>query len=265
MTTASVNGAELYYEIHGEGQPLVLIMGLGGNLDWWGTGFIKHLTTTHQVIAFDNRGAGRTVAPDGDFAIDMMADDVVGLLDVLGVAEADVFGISMGGMIAQEVALRHPSRVRKLILGCTTPGGSQQVFPTPLAMQLLLAEPTDAQAAMANQARLLFPDDFIEKYHTLLEENNRVLMRHPMTRDNFLRQFSAIQRWAGTYDRLATLTIPTLVMHGTEDILLPIGNSHLLRDQISGSEYIEYEGCGHGFTVQNAPQVLSDVETFLTS
>lgn len=263
MTTALVNGAQLYYETYGEGQPLVLIMGLGGNLDWWGTGFLKHLAQHHQVIAFDNRGAGRTVTPEGDFTIEQMADDVIGLLDVLEVSKADVFGISMGGMIAQEVVLRHPQRTRRLILGCTTPGGTQQVVPTPLAMQLLLAEPTDPQTAMENQVRLLFPDDFIEKFRTLLEENQRVLMRHPMTRENFMRQLAGIQRWKGTFDRLSSLDIPTLVLHGTEDILLPIGNSHLLRDQIQSAKFIEYAGCGHGFTVQVAPQVLSDVEAFL--
>lgn len=266
MPIATVSpGVEMYYELHGEGQPLVLIMGLGGNADWWGSGFVKQLALRHKVITLDNRGASRTTSPDGDFSIEEMADDVIHLMDHLDILSADIFGVSMGGMIAQEIALRHPGHVRRLILGCTMCGGKDQVLPTPLAQQLLLAQTTSEADAMMNQARLLFPDSFIEKNRTLLEENHKLLAKHPMTRDNFIRQLNAITRWKGTYERLPSLALPTLLLHGTEDILLPIGNSHIMKDRIPNASYIEYPGCGHGFTVQEAPKVLADIGRFLSA
>lgn len=263
MATARVDDAEIYYEKMGEGQPLVLIMGLGGNADWWGAGFQKHLAKSRQVIAFDNRGAARTKIPDNTFSIERMADDVALLMDELGLSQADVFGVSMGGMIGQEVALRHPAKVRKLVLGCTSCGGTQQVPPTVEALQLLLSQPKDEAEAMENQVRLLFPNSFVRGHRPLLAESFRMLSQHPMSQENFMRQFAAIQQWQGTFDRLPTLTHDTLLMHGTEDILLPAQNSEILQVRLPHARFIRYKECGHGFTFQAATQVLADLDEFL--
>ncbi|SDW11368.1 Pimeloyl-ACP methyl ester carboxylesterase [Alicyclobacillus hesperidum] len=264
MPRADLGAVDLYYEVHGEGQPLILIMGLGGNADWWGDGFVRRLAAKRQVIAFDNRGAARTaLRGDEHFTLAEMAGDVVGLMRHLDIAVADVFGVSMGGMIAQEVALNHPGHVRKLILGCTTCGGKEQTPPTAEAASMLVEQAGAAQGQMQNHLRLLFPDAFIAANLPLLENSFRALMRHPMPRDNYLRQLHAIKTWPGTYSRLPSITHETLVLHGTDDILIPVENGRTLHRRLPNSTLCEYSGAGHGFTLQAASDVLRDVESFL--
>lgn len=263
MPNAQLNDANIYYEVMGEGKPLVLVMGLGGNLDWWGTGFRKYLARHRQVIALDNRGAGETTAPDAPFTIHHMAGDIAHLLDYLSLETADVMGLSMGGMIAQELALSFPDRVDKLILGCTSCGGLEQRPPSEFAWRLLTEERASAEAAKAHELQLLFPTSFVEDNPGLIDEVYKHLMRRPMSREDFHRQFGAIINWQGSYHRLPWLAHETLILHGTEDILLPVENSEILADRIVHAQLIQYPGCGHGFVVQVGSQVLHDVEAFL--
>ena len=121
MPTAKINGINIYYEVHGAGDPLLLIMGLGANATAW-EAQIPALNREYKVIAFDNRGSGRSDKPTVMYSMRQMADDAVLLLDQLGVAAAHVFGMSMGGMIAQELTLQHPARVKSLVLGATMAG-----------------------------------------------------------------------------------------------------------------------------------------------
>jgi pimeloyl-ACP methyl ester carboxylesterase len=128
MPTTKANGIELYYEVHGEGPPLLLIMGLGANATAWYRQ-IPVLSERYRVIAFDNRGAGRSEKPLEPYSIPQMADDAAALMDTLGISTSHVFGMSLGGMIAQEYALRHPERVQALVLGGTTPAAPRQCGP----------------------------------------------------------------------------------------------------------------------------------------
>ncbi|MBL7204204.1 MAG: alpha/beta fold hydrolase [Desulfobacteraceae bacterium] len=117
MPKARVGDIDMYYRVEGSGQPLVMIIGYSANSDWWPPGLVDSLAARYQVILVDNRGAGRTNPGRRCFTIPLMAADTVGLLDALDIAGAHIFGISMGGMISQEIALSHPHRVHKLILG----------------------------------------------------------------------------------------------------------------------------------------------------
>src|SRR5918997_348105 len=123
MPTANVNGQELHYLQRGEGEPLLLIQGMSGTHLSWGDEFLEALEPEFSLTYFDNRGAGKSSRVDDPFSIEDMADDAAGLLDAVGIERAHVLGISMGGMIAQQLALKHPERLRTLTLGCTYPGG----------------------------------------------------------------------------------------------------------------------------------------------
>src|SRR4051794_21272817 len=126
MSTAQVGDIELYYEEQGSGDPLLLIMGLATDCAAW-LFQVPDFARQYRTISFDNRGVGRSAKPPGQYTIHRMADDAAGLLDVLGIARAHVVGVSMGGMIAQELVLRHPEKVRGLVLGCTYPEADQDV------------------------------------------------------------------------------------------------------------------------------------------
>ena len=137
MPKVKVGDINIYYEIHGEGEPLVLIMGYGGNSGQWFRQ-IPGLTKEYRVIVFDNRGTGRSDKPDISYTMETMAGDVAGLLDAIDIPAAHVYGVSMGGMIAQHVALNYPEKVKGLVLGCTTCGGEQHsVVPDAEVMTLL--------------------------------------------------------------------------------------------------------------------------------
>ena len=123
MPFVQVNDLKIYYEEYGAGTPLLLVMGLGATVLGWSLPQVKRLATKHRVILFDNRGAGQTDKPRGPYTMPQLAADAVGLLDALSIGRAHVFGVSMGGMIVQHIALDYPQRVRSLILGCTGAGG----------------------------------------------------------------------------------------------------------------------------------------------
>src|SRR5512140_3268314 len=133
MPYADAPGFRMYYEEHGSGFPLLLINGLGSDhLEWLHQ--LPPFEARFRVVVFDNRGTGMTEIPPGPYTTAEMADDAAALLRALGIARAHVLGVSLGGMIAQEVALRHPDRVNRLVLGCTAPGGELAVRPSPEAM-----------------------------------------------------------------------------------------------------------------------------------
>lgn len=179
MPTAHINGVELYYEQHGEGPPLVMIMGLRRNADWWWKqlpDFSKHF----QVTVFDNRGSGRSDKPDMEYSIGLMAADTAGLMDHLGIATADVLGYSMGGYIAQELALGHPQKVQRLILVSTGAGGDSAVLMDPERQK----EFTDTVGLTPEQVLhknldIYFSPGFIEKHPEEVAEFIRVSLLNP--------------------------------------------------------------------------------------
>lgn len=128
MPKAKINDINIYYDVHGDGFPLVMVMGFLGNADCWDPRMMPVLSDKFKVITFDNRGAGRTDVSDKEFSIKLLAEDTVGLMDVLNVPKAHVLGTSMGGMIAQELALNYPGRVEKLILTATFCGGPHSIL-----------------------------------------------------------------------------------------------------------------------------------------
>jgi 3-oxoadipate enol-lactonase len=250
---ADANGARLYYEVYGKGEPLLLIMGLGANHLGWAAQ-VPVYAREFKVIVFDNRGTGQSSFPEGvDCTIPLMADDATALLDFLGVDSAHVYGISMGGMIAQEMALRHPEKVRSLILGATSPGGSHAVPPDAQGIAPLI-EQGSAGGGAFNPALLdlLFSPAYLAEHGSELVEKFGGLANYPPTSpEAFAAQLRAAARH-DTYDRLPDIAAPTLVLHGTDDPVLPVANGRILAERIPGAQLVLFEGARHAYMEKQA-------------
>jgi pimeloyl-ACP methyl ester carboxylesterase len=242
-----IDGTELYYERRGEGEPLLLIQGLGGNSLHWGEGFLSGLEEDFELILFDNRGAGRSAALDGEHTIADLAGDALGLLDALAIDSAHVVGISMGGMVAQEIALAAPERVRTLTLGCTFPGGPEATM-TDMAVVGMLAEAVlsgDQERTLRVGYEVMIAAEYGAQ-EGAYELYSELAGQYPAPIPVLMAQLSAIMGH-DTSERLGEIAAPTLVIHGTEDRLLVAANGELLAKLIPGARLELLEGSGHMF------------------
>jgi pimeloyl-ACP methyl ester carboxylesterase len=262
MAKVNVNGCEIYYEVHGQGDPLVLIMGLRRNVEWWFRQ-IPALSEHFQVIAFDNRGAGRSDKPVMEYSIPLFADDTAGLMDALDISKAQILGISMGGYIAQELALNYPEKVKSLVLGCTGCGGERAVIMSPERMEKFTANKgLTPEEILRKDMVIYFSDDYVDQHPEKIEEFVEISMRHYQPADAFLRQFDACLRH-DTGDRLNQLSTPTLIMTGDDDPLVPPQNSHILKDLIPGADLSVFAGGRHCFFIETADQFNKNAIDFL--
>lgn len=255
MPYTRVNGVELYYEEHGVGEPMLLIMGFGGNTEAWASQ-IPELSRHFHVIAFDNRGAGRSEKPEGPYSMEVFADDAAGLLRYLGVDSAHVFGVSMGGMIAQHLALRHPDRVRTLILGCTTPGGPQAVSPSAEVIAAFQAGGQEGDPRKAAEIGFfyMYSDEYLSQNREVLLDRAERLAHLRAPEVGLRGHFQAVMGH-NAFDRLHEIRVPTLVLTGDADPLVPPENSRLIASRIPGARLVEFPGMKHGFFIEGAPLV----------
>jgi 3-oxoadipate enol-lactonase len=263
MPRQRVGNIEIYYEIHGDGpQTLVMIRGLGSNLTAWyeqTPEFARHFRT----VVFDNRGAGRTDKPDAPYSIRQMADDTAALMETLGIRRAALLGISMGGMIAQEFTLAHHERLSCLILGCTNFGGNGIVqADANIVAAVVAGEKANAeQRKLQNQAA--FCDETIANRPDVIDKHNRVRMQYLIPPFAFMRQIGAIQQF-DTSARLGEIRVPTLVLAGSGDRLVPPANSRLLAQRIAGAALKELPG-GHMFMIEYPREFNSAVIEFVNA
>jgi 3-oxoadipate enol-lactonase len=237
-------GTKIYWDEEGNGEPILLIMGLGyPAIAWYRTRPV--LAKEFRTIAFDNRGVGRSDRPPGPYPIPLMASDAAAVLDAAGVENAHVYGVSMGGMIAQEFALQYPKRVRSLILGCTAAGGPTAIRAEADATKMLMAR---ASMTAEEAARAAVP--FIYDPGTpqnLIDEDTEVRrpwFPHP---DAYNAQLQGIFAWEA-YSRLANIPAPTLVIHGETDRLVPAGNGKLIAEKIPGAKLVLLPHASHIFS-----------------
>jgi pimeloyl-ACP methyl ester carboxylesterase len=246
-TIELATGPTLNYVRRGEGEPMLLIQGMSGNHLAWGEPFLSDLERDFDVVAYDHRGVGRSSAVTDPFAITELADDAAALIAALGWEAAHVVGISMGGMVAQELALRHPDRIRTLTLGCTYAGGegsaltSSQVS-TKLAEAMMAGDP-DRAIATAYEVNVS-PGYGADKsaYGTFYEMATALPTPVPV----IMLQMQAIAAH-NTLDRLHEISVPTLVIHGTVDEMLPYSNAVLIASKIPDAQLETLEGVGHMF------------------
>jgi len=240
------NGQKLYFEVHGEGDPLLLIMGLGGDATGWMLQ-IPAFSRYFKVVAFDNRDVGRSSSAKGSYSIADMAEDTAGLMDALGIEKAHIVGGSMGGAIAQELVLCHPDKVHKLILACTM--GQFARFRIHMLEPAIFIKEHDPTNKVFLTEML-----FQCMTHNFLKNSEAVdgmlnLMQNPpfpQSTEAFVRQANAIR----TFDALARLgavKAPTLVLVGDQDILTPPWAARELAEAIPGAKLQILEGGAHGF------------------
>lgn len=236
-------GAKIYWDERSVGEPVLLIMGLGYPSDMWWR-MRPMLDSCYRTIVLDNRGAGRSDVPPGPYPIALMASDALAVLDAAGVESAHVFGISMGGMIAQELGLQNPERVRSLMLGCTAAGGPTAVRAEPEVTQILMnrGAMTPEQAATAAIPYIYDSGTPQER----IDADMVIRLSWLPRSEAYNAQLQGILAWE-SYSRLPRLKVPTLVIHGETDRLVPLGNGELIAARIPGAKLVKLPHASHIF------------------
>ena len=246
MPKVRVGDVQIFHQVAGDGEPLLLIMGWGGDHTAWALQ-VPALSSEFRCVAFDNRGAGQSDQPDVPYTTRMMAEDTVGLMDALGIDQAHVSGISMGGMVAQEIALSHPDRVRTLQLHATL--ARPDAYLVAVGRSLLRA-----RAALTREEwfRTLLPWIFTPRTYAERAEFVELFVQrflenpYPPSLTGYTRQAEAC--WAHDSEpRLHLIRCPTLITVGAEDVFVPLRFSRVLQEGIPGAELIVIEGGSHGY------------------
>ena len=258
---AKAGDVSLSYSVEGNGpETVLLIMGLGGRAADWGTEFPSALAKRYRVVRLDNRGVGGSPRVPGGYDLRDMARDATKVLDAVDAKDAHIVGVSMGGMISQVVAAEHPERVKRLVLLSTHFGGPQVVPPTPEAMRLF--DPSvfgelggDPVAMMRFTINVITAAGFLERAPEVvaaLLENVRKEPTHPSA---FMAQVQAILG-SDRSELIRSIAKPTLVIHGTEDKLIPSANGEMIAARIPGAKLVLFEKSGH-MLMWETPEELS--------
>ncbi len=250
------------WERHGSGAPLLLIHGLG-YARWGWEPVLPGLAERFDVVLFDNRGIGESDAPPGPYTAGEMADDAIQVLDEAGVDRAHVVGTSLGGMVAQELALGYPDRVDRLVLACTTPGGPK-AHPMPQQTLTLMAEAAKLEPAVALRR-------FVENAlapATVAEHPGLVdrIMAHRLETAQQPAAWAAQAAAGATFDaygRLGALAAPALVQHGDADVVVDPRNADLLVELLPDARLERFPGTGHLFFWEAPERFVSSVSAFL--
>lgn len=253
----------LYYEVHGRGPDLLFISGLnGGAWSWYAQVpfFQKH----YRVVTFDNRGAGRSDLPPGPYRMEDFAADALGLLDHLQVRQALVVGASLGGMIAQTLALMAPERVRALVLVGTHCGAPVRIPPAPGVLQGISQNRGLSQAQVVEKdLPFMFSAGFLAGQPDAVEAYRQAQLSAPFQPEfAFQAQLAAIQGFSSC-DRISDLTLPVLIITGTNDVIVPPANARLLANLLPQAKLAEFPGAGHAVNVECSDAFNTLVHHFL--
>jgi pimeloyl-ACP methyl ester carboxylesterase len=260
MPFAENQGARIYWDEQGHGPPVLLIMGLGWASDLWHR-TRPVLATSYRTIAFDNRGVGRSDVPPGPYSIPLMASDAAAVLDASGAASAHLYGVSMGGMIAQEFALQYPVRVRSLILGCTAAGGPTAVRAEPEVLQALMNRGVNPMETAKTMEPFIYdpstPPDRIA-------EDMEIRVKWYPSAEGYFAQLQGIRDWEA-YSRLSQILAPTMLVHGESDKLIPPVNSRLIAERIPSAKVTIIPGASHIFSTDQPIAANEAVVQFLAA
>jgi len=253
MPKVNANGIDIYCETTGMGDPLVLIAGLGYPLWQWHK-MVPFLADHFQVITFDNRGAGKTDKPAGPYTAQMLAADTVGLLNALGIDKAAIMGHSMGGFIAQALALEFPERVSALILSSTNFGGPRHIPVTPEAMAVLADMTSDPLTRFTNGLKVSTAPGWADANPDTVKQWVEWRVANPLDMASYQAQMAIglalIAEDAAFESRLHEISVPTLLLFGAHDKVVPPENADLMAEQIPGSQIAIIPDAGHFFSIE---------------
>jgi pimeloyl-ACP methyl ester carboxylesterase len=257
-------GTAIHYQAFGDGEPLLLIPGLGCSIEIYRAN-TPALARCFRVIVFDPRGAGRSASPETGYTMRAYADDAAAVLADAGVASAHVLGTSFGGMVAQNLALVHPRVVRRLVLACTTPGGSAHVPPPAANIATFLAagELTDPAASTRMRYPLHYSDAYIAAHDDEIVAHSIATSHLGPTPRGRAGQLEAVATH-DVYARLPGIVSPALIAHGDEDGVIPFDNARTLAARIPGARLAAFAGAKHLFFVECAQEFNEAVIDFLS-
>jgi len=260
VKTVLIDDVSFAYRESGSGYPVVFINGLASTMDMWNPPVLSKISEHFRVIIFDSRGTGFSSASDKPFSISLLARDTAILMEALGISSAHVLGLSMGASVAQELELSFPEKVTRLILVAGECGGSESVRMQPEVMAKLMDKSGTMHEVANRMFSLLFPPSWLaandpfsccpEVYETTSEEI-------------VARQGSAFFGWTGSFLRLGDIHSPTLVITGTDDVVIPPVNSHIISGRIPKAQLVEISGAGHGLMYQFPDRFSDCVLSFL--
>ena len=266
MPTIAINGINVYYELHGNGPLLVLIPGLGYD-GWMYSRMIPGLAEQFQVISIDNRGSGLSDKPAGPYTAQMLAADVIGLLDEFGAAKAHIVGHSMGGFIAQALAIDYPERVDKLVLSATNFGGPHHLPSTPPARAVLTDVSGDPIERLRRGIAISTAPGFAESNAEFVESWVQYRIGHPIDPAGYQAQLAIglglLSEAASFEHKLGRVTAPTLLLFGEHDVVVPPGNAELLAAKLPHARVEILPNAGHVFPFETPEAANRAITRFL--
>jgi pimeloyl-ACP methyl ester carboxylesterase len=268
MPKIKANGIDIYYEIHGSGQPLVLIAGLGYSLWMWHR-MVPFLEKHCQVIVFDNRGVGQTDKPQGSYSAQMLADDTASLLGSLGIPRAAIMGHSMGGFIAQAMALSYPKMVSKLILSATNFGGPHHFPVTQEAFAVLADVTTEPVERFRRGLVVSTAPGFAEMNPDIIRQWMEFRVQNPVEPVPYQAQMAIglglLSEEACFEKKLSQIEAPVLILFGAHDKVVPPGNADLLAGKIPNHQIHILPDAGHFFPMEQPEEAAQVIANFLRS
>jgi pimeloyl-ACP methyl ester carboxylesterase len=263
MATVKANGITIYYEVTGDGPPLTMIMGLGCSSRQW-KWMVPLLAESFKVITFDNRGVGRTDKPDMEYTTGLFADDIAALLKTLGIDKTHIFGISVGGMIAQKYALNYPEMVDRLVLGCTMPNFFHLPPATEDSQRMQESQLLSPDQSVDVMMHLFLSEKFFAENPGLTAQLKEVMLTEKLEQgENALLLQLAAGMNHDTLEQVKQITAPTLVITGDSDPMAPVKNSRFLAKQIPNSKLVELPGVRHAFWVEKWEESSKIITKFL--
>ncbi len=264
MPTLQTNGISTYYEIHGSGDPVLLIGGTGADTFLWFRQ-VPELSKQFQVIVFDTRGSGRSDKPEQPYTVRMFADDTAGLLNGLNIDKASIVGVSLGGLIAEQFAIAYPQMVTHLVLADTGFGGPHMVKPSIFNLipaLFAMRRSGDPARDIQNMFEVFTSKEWCQQHPDLVKQYVDWRVAHPQPPEAYKRQNAAVKTFDGE-NLISQIKVPVLIVHGAKDRVVPVKNAHLLKAKLPQARLMIFPNAGHAALIQFAEEFNTTLAQFL--